>query len=255
MPPPGTDTALPMNLLAIDTSSAGTLVVARSASGAIAERRHEPGDGERPAHTTLGLVLAAQALDELGLTWTDLDRVGVGTGPGSFTGLRAGLSAAAGVARRLEIPLIGITAPALLAAGASVRAGERPLLTVVDGRRRELFVERWTLSAPHGDGPLATRNGGGIDVLRRADAAERLESLAGWLVVGDGALLERNALLALGADVPDLTDPVHALSAHALAELTIAGAPQHADLVRPTYGRDADAVPTAQRAHTQAGQR
>jgi tRNA threonylcarbamoyl adenosine modification protein YeaZ len=246
-----------MHLLAIDTSSAGTLVVARSASGAVAERRHEPGQGERPAHTTLGLVLAAQALEELGLTWTDLDRVGVGTGPGSFTGLRAGLSAAAGIARRLGIPLVGITAPELLAAGAAVRAGDRPLLTVVDGRRRELFVERWTLAAPHGDGPLRARNGGGIDVLRRADVGERLESLAGWLVVGDGALLEREALLALGADVPDPSDPAHQLGGHALADLTATGTPRHADEIRPTYGREADAVPTAQRAagHQQTGER
>lgn len=239
-----------MNLLAIDTSSAGTLVVARSASGAVAERRHEPGAGERPAHTTLGLVLAAQALDELGLTWTDLDRVGVGTGPGSFTGLRAGLSAAAGIARRLAVPLVGVTATELLAAGATARAGERPLLTVVDGRRRELFIERWTLAAPHGPGPLATRNGGGIEVIRRADVAGRLEHLAGWLVVGDGALLERDALLALGADVPEPGDAAHQLGGHALAELTATGPAQEADAVRPTYGRDADAVPTAQRAAT-----
>lgn len=240
-----------MNLLAIDTSSAGTLVVARSASGAIAERRHEPGEGERPAHTTLGLVLAAQALDELGLAWTDLERVGVGTGPGSFTGLRAGLSAAAGLARRLGIPLVGITAPELLAAGATVRAGDRPVLTVVDGRRRELFVERWTLAAPHGDGPLASRNGAGIDVIRRADVAARLEHLAGWFVVGDGALLERDALLALGADVPEPGDPAHQLSGHALADLTATGAAQPADAIRPTYGRDADAVPTAKRTPAQ----
>lgn len=236
-----------MNLLAIDTSSAGTLVVARSASGALAERRHEPGQGERPAHTTLGLVLAAQALDELGLAWTDLDRVGVGTGPGSFTGLRAGLAAAAGLARRLEIPLVGVTATALLAAGATARAADRPLLTVVDGRRRELFVERWTLAAPHGPGPLAARSSGGIEVVRRAELAARLEHLAGWLVVGDGAVLERAALLGLGAEVPEPTDPAHQLGGHALAALTADGAPEHPDAVRPTYGRDADAVPTAQR--------
>lgn len=236
-----------MNLLAIDTSSAGTLVVARSGSGALAERRHVPGAGERPAHTTLGLVLAAQAIEELGLYWADLQRIGVGTGPGSFTGLRAGLSAAAGLARRLDIPLVGTTATEILAAGAVGRAGDRPLVAVVDGRRRELFVERFTLAAPHGDGPLAARSAGGIEVVRRADLADRLGALSGWLAIGDGALLEREGLLALGADVPDPEDPVHHLGGEPLAALTAIGDPQLADAVRPTYGRGADAVPTAQR--------
>jgi tRNA threonylcarbamoyladenosine biosynthesis protein TsaB len=236
-----------VNLLAFDTSTAGTLVVARSAGGALAERRHIPGDGERPAHTTLGLVLAAQALDELGLTWADLDRVGIGVGPGSFTGLRAGLSAAAGLARRLAIPLVASTATELLAVGAVARAGARPLLTVVDGRRRELFVERWTHAAAASDAPLAARSASGITVARRSELAERLGGLADWLVVGDGAVLERDALLALGAEVPDPSDPVHQLSAEALATLTAIGVPQDADAVRPAYGRDADAVPTAQR--------
>lgn len=226
-----------MNLFAIDTSSAGTLVVARSASGALAERRHTPGEGDRPAHTTLGLVLAAEALGELGLAWTDLQRVGVGTGPGSFTGLRAGLSAAAGLARRLDVPLVPVTATALLAAGAGPEAGERPLLTVVDGRRRELFVQRWNAGA-------ATRE---IEVVRRAGLAEALGDLHGWLVVGDGALLERDALLTLGADVPDPADPAHELRGAPLAELTATGEGADADAVRPTYGRAADAVPTAQR--------
>jgi tRNA threonylcarbamoyladenosine biosynthesis protein TsaB len=242
-----------MNLLAIDTSSSGTLVVARSASGALAERRHVPGERERPAHTTLGLVLAAEALEELGLAWADLGRVGIGIGPGSFTGLRAGLSAAAGLARRLDIPLVGVTATELLAAGAVGRADERPLLTVVDGRRRELFVERWTGAAPAEPNagadahPLALRSPSGIAAVPRAELAERLGSLYGWLVVGDGALLEREALLALGADVPDPQDPVHALGARPFAELAAAGVGAPADEVRPAYGRGADAIPTSQR--------
>ncbi|MBO9533491.1 MAG: tRNA (adenosine(37)-N6)-threonylcarbamoyltransferase complex dimerization subunit type 1 TsaB [Solirubrobacteraceae bacterium] len=234
-----------MNLLAIDTSSSGTLVVAQRADGALAERRHVPGEGERPAHTTLGLVLAAEALAELGLEWNDLERVGVGTGPGSFTGLRAGLSAAAGLARRLGIPLVGSTATEILAAGATAQARDRPVLTVVDGRRRELFVERWLPAG--GDGALAGRTGGGIGVVRRPEVTAELGALEGWLVIGDGALLEREALLGLGADVPEPADAAHQLSASALAALIAAGTPQDPDAVRPTYGRDADAVPTAQR--------
>ncbi len=221
-----------MNLLAIDTSASATWVVARRADGTLAARRHDPSGTERPAHTTLGLVLAAEVLAELELDWQALDRIGVGTGPGSFTGLRSGLSAAAGLARRLEIPLVGFTTPQVLAASAT----PRPLLAVVDGRRRELFVERFTGAAP----------GGGLQVVRR-DAVAELGDLTGWLAIGDGALLEAEALAALGAQVPAADSELHRGTPQAVAELVAAGEPQQADDVRPTYGREADAVPTAQR--------
>jgi tRNA threonylcarbamoyladenosine biosynthesis protein TsaB len=225
-----------MNLLAFDTSSAGTLVVAQRADGSIAERRHDPAGKERPAHTTLGFPLAAEALEELGLTWADLDRIGVGTGPGSFTGLRAGISAAAGLARRLDVPLIGSTATAILAAGARDHAADRSLLTVVDGRRRELFLQSFTLGEATSE----------LYVLPRSDLGQ-LGDLSGWLAIGDGALLERDAFLERKYEVPEPGDPLHRLSGAALAHLTATGEPTSADAVHPTYGRDADAIPTAQR--------
>lgn len=222
-----------MNLLAIDTSSTATWVVAQRADGTIAERRHVPAPGERPAHTTFGLAAAAELLDELGLQWSELQRIGVGTGPGSFTGLRAGLAAAAGLARRLEIPLVGFTTPQVLAESEAAR----PLLAVVDGRRRELFTERF-LPDP-----------GAVDALTvvRRDDVPSLGDLTGWLALGDGALLEADALRALGAEVPDAESARHRGTAAAIGRLVCAGAPQQPDLVRPTYGRDADAVPTAKR--------
>ncbi len=237
-----------MKLLAIDTSTAATIVVAADGNRVVV-KRHDPQGKERPSHTTAALPLASEALTTLGLAWTDLDRVGVGVGPGSFTGLRSGLSAAAGLARRLDLPLVGVTATALLATGArdttkvdaaspeALRPG-RPaerILAVVDGRRQELFMERF-----------AGAVGGGIAVVRRDDLAS-LGSLAGWLAVGDGAQLERDALLALGAEVPSVDDARHQLSGAALAELTAAGEGQAADHVRPAYGREPDAIPTAQR--------
>lgn len=229
-----------MTLLAIDTSSASTIVVAATADR-VAERRHDPGKDGRPQHTSLGLVLAAEALADLGLAWGDLDRIGVGVGPGSFTGLRSGLSAAAGLARRLSIPLVPITTHAILDRGARTAPGAAPqILAVVDGRRRELFVAR--AHAPAVDPGDAS----GITVVRR-DALGDLGDLSGWLAVGDGALLDEARLSALGADVPPAGDPRHRLSAAALAQLTAEGTPHAADEVRPAYGRRPDAIPTAQR--------
>lgn len=229
-----------MTLLAIDTSSASTIVVAATADR-IAARRHDPGDDGRPQHTSLGLVLAAEVLADLGLAWADLDRIGVGVGPGSFTGLRSGLSAAAGLARRLDVPLVPVTAHAILDHGARSAPGSTTqVLAVVDGRRRELFVAQAT--GPGEDPGDASS----IHVVGR-DALDDLGDLHGWLAVGDGALLEESKLSARGADVPPAGDPRHLLSAEALAALTARGVAHPADAVRPAYGRRPDAIPTAER--------
>jgi tRNA threonylcarbamoyladenosine biosynthesis protein TsaB len=76
-----------------------------------------------------------------GLAYADLSRIAVTTGPGSFTGLRIGLSAAHGLGLALEIPVIGI--PSLLAISLS---GEGPLAVLVDARRDEGYIQRF--SAP-----------------------------------------------------------------------------------------------------------
>lgn len=229
-----------MRLLAIDTSTAATVVVAADGER-LAARRHDPVERGKPAHTSLGLVLAAEVLTDLGLAWADLDRVGIGVGPGSFTGLRSGLSAAAGLARRLDVPLVALTAHALLDHAARAACGPaQPVLTVVDGRRRELFVAR------NNAAPSDPADASAIHVVGRADIAQ-LGDLTGWLAIGDGARLERGALIDAGAQVPADDDILHRLQPSALAALTGRGNGQLADAVRPAYGRRPDAVPTAER--------
>jgi tRNA threonylcarbamoyladenosine biosynthesis protein TsaB len=93
------------------------------------------------------------ALDELlaraGLTYADLTRIAVTTGPGSFTGLRIGLSAARGLALALEIPVLGI--PSLTAL--SLPAPAYPLAVLLDARRGEAYFQAFAgpaipMSAP-----------------------------------------------------------------------------------------------------------
>ncbi|ODT48296.1 MAG: tRNA (adenosine(37)-N6)-threonylcarbamoyltransferase complex dimerization subunit type 1 TsaB [Pelagibacterium sp. SCN 63-126] len=83
------------------------------------------------------------------LAYADLDRIAVTTGPGSFTGLRIGLSAARGLGLARKIPVLGI--PSLLAVSLGVAAG--PLAVLVDARRGEAYLELFTAPGAIGDGP------------------------------------------------------------------------------------------------------
>ncbi len=63
------------------------------------------------------IPLLEEVLTAGGATWADLTRIGVGVGPGNFTGIRIGVSAARGLALALEIPSIGVTSFEVISSG------------------------------------------------------------------------------------------------------------------------------------------
>lgn len=95
---------------------------------AAAHEEMAKGQAERLMPMLEGLV--AQA----GLTWRDLDVIGVGTGPGNFTGIRVAVAAARGLALSLGIPAVGVTATE--AAGFGL---PRPCRVVLPARRGEVI--------------------------------------------------------------------------------------------------------------------
>ena len=217
-----------MNLLAFDTATPAT-VVALVAGGQEAEARHDPAPGERPGHASQLLALAAGLLADAGLAFGDLDRIAVGTGPGTFTGLRIGVATARALAQATGAPLTGVSTLRALALAAEPAAQGQPVLAVLDARRGEAFAAAWRAQEP---------------VL--APAAVTPEVLAGlarpgWLAVGDGAVRFRAVLQPSGADVPADGSGLHGVSALSVARLA-AAAPQGAggDVV-PDYLRLPDA--------------
>jgi tRNA threonylcarbamoyladenosine biosynthesis protein TsaB len=173
--------------------------------------------GERSSRAVRILEEADGLLAEAGLERDALEGIVVGTGPGSYTGLRVGLVTARALAFALELPVAGVSTLAALAEGAP---GAEP---VIDGRRGELF----TLGS---DGPLVVR-------------AEELRVRPGGMeYVGDGAVRYREYFERAGATVPLDDDPRHIPWARHLASLAESFGP--AELAEPIYLR----LPDAERA-------
>jgi tRNA threonylcarbamoyladenosine biosynthesis protein TsaB len=170
--------------------------------------------GERLSRPVAVLEAADELLQEAGTAQTELTALAVGTGPGSFTGLRLGLAAARGLAFGLDLPAAGVSTLDALAAGAP---GAVP---VIDAGRREVFA-------------LV----GGEPVVR---APQELELEPGALCVGDGAVRYRTVLEERGAEVPPDTDERHVPRARFHAEL--AAEFGSADALEPLYLRLPDAV-------------
>ncbi len=127
-------------ILNIETSSS-VCSVALTKDGAV---EFELEDTEGMNHAVKLAPFAERCMEELKRKEESLDAVAVSLGPGSYTGLRIGLSFAKGLAFSLNIPLIGISTLQLLAVKAMFRnmawEGDEILVGMIDARRMEAYV-------------------------------------------------------------------------------------------------------------------
>jgi tRNA threonylcarbamoyladenosine biosynthesis protein TsaB len=165
--------------------------------------------GERASRAVTLLEDVDALLRQAGMRTHDVEALAVGIGPGSFTGVRIGLSTARGLALALDIPVAGVSTLDALAAGAP---GAVP---VIDARRREVFVPGRVVSP--------------------AD----VEVEPGRLYVGSGAVRYRGVLEPSGAEIPPDADERHLPRARFHAQLARDFRP--AEEVEPLYLRLPDA--------------
>jgi tRNA threonylcarbamoyladenosine biosynthesis protein TsaB len=166
-----------LNLLALDTSTTHAAVVVATTDGVIHAATPDP--AQRHGRNLIPVI--RDLLREASLTVGDLDGIAVGLGPGSYTGLRIGLTAAKTLAYTLGKPLAGLDSLEMIARNAP---GEELFVSVIaDAQRGDLYVANFARAEP------------GAPLVRTSPT--RIESQADWaaglavptLVLGPG--LER----------------------------------------------------------------
>lgn len=222
-----------MNVLGFDTATAASAACVLRADGESYEVEPSPDRlGERPGHAAELMPAVARCMDEAGLGWEELDALGVGVGPGMFTGLRIGLATAHGLAAASGVELRPVSSLAALAAPAT-----GPALAVIDARRDEVFAALYD-----GDDELWEPF-----VAAPEAVAERLRQRAtSTLAVGDGAVRFRDILEAAGATVPDDGSSSHVVRGLSICRLAASVAPVPVEAVLPDYLRQPDAKPRTQ---------
>ncbi len=218
-----------MLILALDSStSVVAAAVARTGEEDEREMLAEVSVPARGASEAL-LPAAHAALQLAGTDLGEVERILVGVGPGTFTGIRIAAAAArslalaTGATLSKNSTLAALAAPAL--ATAQPGAEGASVLAVIDAKRRQVFAQRFG-----GDGAEG-------EILCVAPGDLRVEGAP--LVVGDGAVRYREQLSAVGCVPPDAS-PLHRVTAagHVLsADLSLVPAGQ----VVPLYVREPDA--------------
>lgn len=179
-----------MNILAFESSATAASVAITGGEMLIAQSFQQTG----LTHSRTLLPMAEDLMKNCGLTLDEIDVIAVAAGPGSFTGLRIGVSAAKGLAWAGDKPCAGVSTLEAMAWPLAFWDGD--VCAVMDARRSQVYNALFEMR-------------GGVPLRRCEDRAVGLDALAAELktrkkpqiLVGDGAKLCYNELTKCGLDV------------------------------------------------------
>jgi tRNA threonylcarbamoyladenosine biosynthesis protein TsaB len=128
-----------MLILALDTAlDACAAGILDTRSGKLIAHESLP---MKRGHAEALMPLLARVMAQSGIAFADLDRIAATTGPGSFTGLRVGLSAARGIGLAAGKPVVGITTLTAYAAPVVSETGEAPVIAAIDARHDHVYFQ------------------------------------------------------------------------------------------------------------------
>src|SRR5258708_31922240 len=217
-----------MRVLAIDTAlEACSAAVFDTGSGIAASEAR----GMARGHAEQLMPLIARVMTKAGFEFADLDRIAVTTGPGSFTGLRVGISAARGIALAAAKPAIGLSTLAGFAAPLIDADDGTQIVAAIDARHEHIYLQVFgvngrTLVAPR----MATVR----DAIRAAMSAPAR-------IIGSGGK-KGAAARPKRAEPPPSVEQRGATEIDWIARLG-AAAPEARGAPQPLYLREPDARP------------
>jgi tRNA threonylcarbamoyladenosine biosynthesis protein TsaB len=223
-----------MNILAFDTCFDACSVAVGRGLRSLSPVIVETTEAMQTGHAERLLPMIEDAMARAGLAFSNLDRIAVSVGPGTFTGARIGVAAARALALVANVPVVTVSSLQLMAFSPDIQGGtEGTLAIATDARRGEVYFERFDRRT------LASY--GGPRLLTVAAAAGALGSTPA-LVAGSGAAAIADAAKLLGLPVravlPGLLPSAFDMLFRA-AEFPVGPAPS------PLYLRAPDAKPPA----------
>lgn len=193
-----------MKILALETS-------AKAVSAAITENGKVLASGYQDTgltHSRTLMPIVEHILKNTGMKMADIDAVAVANGPGSFTGIRIGVSAAKGLAFGADKPVIGVSTLAAMARNVAFADGL--IVCAMDARRNQVYNALFT--AENGVITRLTPD----RAISLADLAQEVQAISHpKMVVGDGAQLCYAALTEAG--IPCRLAPPHLVMQNAMS--------------------------------------
>ncbi len=133
-----------MKILAVDTALGACSIALLDGNDVVAHHWTAMARG----HAEALAPMVARGLHQAGLTLSDIDRLAVTTGPGTFTGQRVGLAFMRGLRLALDRPLVGITTLEAMAAAASAESGLSAVATLHAAKRNEVYAALFVNGEP-----------------------------------------------------------------------------------------------------------